>query len=204
MKGLTFTTSFYRILTMTKKHFEAFAEEIKNNVAYASNRQMVADVVIEVAKKFSKRFNEKKFLKACGLTFDTNWFRIFSPWEHSTLTWTLVGMILVPVVQERNSRSVVLTNRGKPLPSWKPIWLLDNRESPNMRLNKKPVSFGTNWFKTVSVWVWKLVPIHRLRILKNTTRVLHEPLRFHWVNNDWLGHFRFCSRWCCRRSLVDW
>jgi hypothetical protein len=56
---------------MTKKHFEAFAEEIKNNVAYDENRQTVADVVIAVAKKFNERFDEKKFLKACGLTFES-------------------------------------------------------------------------------------------------------------------------------------
>jgi major membrane immunogen (membrane-anchored lipoprotein) len=31
------------------------------------NRQMVANVVIEVAKKVNPRFNENKFLKDCGL-----------------------------------------------------------------------------------------------------------------------------------------
>jgi hypothetical protein len=57
---------------MTKKHFEAFAEEIKNNVAYQENQKAVADVVIAVAKKFNERFDEQKFLKACGLTFETD------------------------------------------------------------------------------------------------------------------------------------
>jgi len=56
---------------MTKKTFELFAEEIKNNVAYEENRRMVADVVIDVAKKLNPRFKEKKFLKACGLLFDS-------------------------------------------------------------------------------------------------------------------------------------
>jgi stage III sporulation protein SpoIIIAA len=52
---------------MTKKVFELFAEEIKNHVPYTENRQMVANVVIEVAKKVNPRFNENKFLKDCGL-----------------------------------------------------------------------------------------------------------------------------------------
>jgi hypothetical protein len=56
---------------MTKKAFDLFAEEIKNNVAYDENRRMVADTVIEVAKKMNLRFDEKKFLRSCGLLFDT-------------------------------------------------------------------------------------------------------------------------------------
>lgn len=54
---------------MTQKHFEAFAEKIKNEVPYEENRRMVADVVIEVAQKFNPRFDKDRFLKACGLTF---------------------------------------------------------------------------------------------------------------------------------------
>ena len=56
---------------MNKKTLELFAEEIKNNVAYEENRRMVADVVIDVAKKLNSKFNEKKFLKACDLLFDS-------------------------------------------------------------------------------------------------------------------------------------
>lgn len=56
---------------MNKKAFELFAEEIKNNVPYEENRKMVAEVVIDVAKKLNPRFNEKKFLGACGLLFDS-------------------------------------------------------------------------------------------------------------------------------------
>lgn len=56
---------------MNKKTLELFAEEIKHNVAYEENRRMVADVVIDVAKKVNSKFNEKKFLKACDLLFDS-------------------------------------------------------------------------------------------------------------------------------------
>jgi stage III sporulation protein SpoIIIAA len=56
---------------MNKKVLELFAEEIKNNVPYYENQQMVADVVIDVAKKSNSKFNEKKFLRACGLLFDS-------------------------------------------------------------------------------------------------------------------------------------
>lgn len=52
---------------MNKKLLELFADEIKNNVPYFENQQRVANVVIDIAKKTNKRFNEKKFLKACGL-----------------------------------------------------------------------------------------------------------------------------------------
>lgn len=55
---------------MNKKAFDLFAEEIRNSVPYDENRQMVADVVIDVAKKLNPRFDEKKFLRACGLLFD--------------------------------------------------------------------------------------------------------------------------------------
>jgi hypothetical protein len=55
---------------MTKKVFKLFADKIKNEVPYDENRRMVADVVIEVAKKVNPRFNEKRFLKDCGLTFE--------------------------------------------------------------------------------------------------------------------------------------
>ena len=55
---------------MTKKVLELFADKIKNEVPYGENKQMVADAVIDVAKKVNPRFNEKKFLKVCGLTFD--------------------------------------------------------------------------------------------------------------------------------------
>ncbi len=55
---------------MNKKTLELFAEEIKH-VAYDENRRRVADVVIDVAKKVNSRFDEKKFLRACGLLFDS-------------------------------------------------------------------------------------------------------------------------------------
>lgn len=54
---------------MNKKLLDLFAEEIKNEVPYLDNKQMVAAAVINVAKK-TMRWDEKKgteFLKKCGL-----------------------------------------------------------------------------------------------------------------------------------------
>jgi hypothetical protein len=58
---------------MTKKVLELFADKIKNEVPYLENQRMVADAVIDVTKKVNPRFNEKKFLKACGLTFEVEY-----------------------------------------------------------------------------------------------------------------------------------
>jgi hypothetical protein len=55
---------------MTRKHFKLFADYIKMSVPYQENQRMVADAVIEVARKSNPDFDEEKFLKECGLTFD--------------------------------------------------------------------------------------------------------------------------------------
>jgi hypothetical protein len=55
---------------MTKKVLELFAAKIKNDITYQDDQKLVADVVIEIAKKVNHRFNENRFLKACGLTLE--------------------------------------------------------------------------------------------------------------------------------------
>lgn len=44
-----------------------FANEIRERTPYLDYKQMTANVVCKVAKKTMKRFNENKFLFACGL-----------------------------------------------------------------------------------------------------------------------------------------
>lgn len=55
---------------MTKKLLKEFAKYIKNEVAYGHNRRMAADMVVEIAKKTSKTFEDKQelnFLYDCGV-----------------------------------------------------------------------------------------------------------------------------------------
>lgn len=52
---------------MTKKHFKRFAEEIARSVELKSVRQAMANLIMEVGSYFNPRFDEVKFLVACGL-----------------------------------------------------------------------------------------------------------------------------------------
>lgn len=69
---------------MSAKHFEKLAAEIKRDMdranllreqgdTWAHSRikvqcQYAADIVCRVAEEFNERFNEARFLKACGLS----------------------------------------------------------------------------------------------------------------------------------------
>lgn len=65
---------------MTKKHFEAFAREIKKQVDAANDTHTIsmsaklrqsamyaAELVANVAASDNPRFNRDRFMKACGL-----------------------------------------------------------------------------------------------------------------------------------------
>lgn len=51
---------------MTKKHFQMFADEIKNSNLSLENKKVMADIVVTVAEKDNPRFDRDRFLKACG------------------------------------------------------------------------------------------------------------------------------------------
>jgi len=55
---------------MTRKHFEAFANEIKNLVRQGkfNEAEAVAAVVVNVAQKANPAFNKTRFLEASGVT----------------------------------------------------------------------------------------------------------------------------------------
>ncbi len=64
---------------MTKKHFEAFAEEIADNRKWLDTHEpndtdnhwiqanYAANVIANVAIRFNPKFSKDKFLEACGL-----------------------------------------------------------------------------------------------------------------------------------------
>lgn len=52
---------------MTKKHFKAFAERIKNSGHSEMVRWAMARLVAETAQEFNPRFDLDRFIEACGL-----------------------------------------------------------------------------------------------------------------------------------------
>ncbi len=52
---------------MTKRHFEAFAREIKNSPEPESVKWSCAIIVCNIASDFNPRFNRERFMRACGL-----------------------------------------------------------------------------------------------------------------------------------------
>ncbi len=52
---------------MTKKHFEAMAKDIKNANQTRDTKYFAALVVIHTAMQDNPRFDQGRFLKACGL-----------------------------------------------------------------------------------------------------------------------------------------
>ena len=52
---------------MTKKHFKAFAETIKQADGSRALKLYAAGIVIHVSKQVNQRFDEERFLVACGL-----------------------------------------------------------------------------------------------------------------------------------------
>ena len=64
---------------ITKKHFDAFAKEIKNQlengirgdaIGDKETCECMADLVCRIAKQFNPNFDEIRFRKACGLEKD--------------------------------------------------------------------------------------------------------------------------------------
>jgi len=54
-------------MTMTKKHFIAFAREIAESNHSPETRMFAALVVIRIAERDNPRFDRARFLTACGL-----------------------------------------------------------------------------------------------------------------------------------------
>ena len=53
---------------MTKKHFKAFAEAIKNDgVMTEEEKSMCASIIAHVSIEFNPRFDYGRFFEACGL-----------------------------------------------------------------------------------------------------------------------------------------
>lgn len=52
---------------MTKQHFIAFADDIKRSEEPYPVRLSMALLVVRVAKSFNGRFDQDRFMKACGL-----------------------------------------------------------------------------------------------------------------------------------------
>lgn len=53
---------------MTKRHFEAFARQIREATHRTHDERLVcAWTVIHVAEEFNPRFDRGRFLRACGL-----------------------------------------------------------------------------------------------------------------------------------------
>lgn len=54
---------------MTRKHFEAFAAEIKNLVRQGkfNEAEAAAAIVVNVGYEANQNFNKGRFLEACGL-----------------------------------------------------------------------------------------------------------------------------------------
>lgn len=56
---------------MTKQHFKAFADEIKDSDEPYITRLSMALMVSRVANQFNVRFDQDWFMKACGLDQQT-------------------------------------------------------------------------------------------------------------------------------------
>lgn len=52
---------------MTKRHFEAFAREIQQSNRSFEEKAAMYYLVVRVAREFNARFDEARFLVACGL-----------------------------------------------------------------------------------------------------------------------------------------
>ena len=52
---------------VTKKHFEAFAEQIARHEGTKEEQLAMARLIIWVAEDDNPRFDRDRFLKACGL-----------------------------------------------------------------------------------------------------------------------------------------
>ena len=63
-------TGTRRNRTVTKKHFEAFAREIAAAIEEGISKQeavFAAYIIIRVASRGNPRFDQARFMKACGL-----------------------------------------------------------------------------------------------------------------------------------------
>lgn len=52
---------------LTKKHFIAFANEIRLSHGTYAEKDWAAQIIITVARQSNPRFDREKFLAACGL-----------------------------------------------------------------------------------------------------------------------------------------
>jgi hypothetical protein len=53
---------------MTKKHFIAMAQLVRDHEASVSVRQILADAFARTGQQFNPNFSQVRFMAACGLT----------------------------------------------------------------------------------------------------------------------------------------
>ena len=57
---------------MTKRHFEAFAQELQESEQSEDIRLYCARLIADVAQRFNERFDRERFIHACGLSYQVH------------------------------------------------------------------------------------------------------------------------------------